>query len=132
MSVYIKPTAAFKKLDAAKLLNQNVYIYGATGFGKTELIRQYFKRDSYVYIYCSRNSCDLSVIPQESKHKITVVIDNVNSIENSDIRNAIKELCGRKKFWVIILGRSKMPSWLFDTFVIRNMTLIAEADLALS
>lgn len=132
MSVYIKPTAAFKKLDAAKLLNQNVYIYGATGFGKTELIRQYFKRDSYVYIYCSRNSCDLSVIPQESKHKITVVIDNVNSIENNDIRNAIKELCGRKKFWVIILGRSKMPSWLFDTFVIRNMTLIAEADLALS
>ncbi|MGN0691933.1 MAG: helix-turn-helix transcriptional regulator [Oscillospiraceae bacterium] len=41
MSSYIRPAAAFKKLDAAKLLKQNVYIYGATGFGKTELIRQY-------------------------------------------------------------------------------------------
>lgn len=131
MSIYIKPTAAFKKLDAAKLLNQNVYIYGATGFGKTELIRQYFKKDSYIYIYCSQNFCDLSVIPEDSKHNVTVVIDNVNSIESTEIRNRIKELCGRKKLWVIIMGRSKMPSWLFDTFVIRNMALIAEADLAL-
>lgn len=65
MSSYIKPAAAFKKLDAAKILKQNVYIYGATGFGKTELIRQYFKNDKYIYIPCRQNSCDMSRIPEK-------------------------------------------------------------------
>lgn len=39
MSVYVKPAAAFKKLEAAKLLRHDIYIFGATGFGKTELIK---------------------------------------------------------------------------------------------
>ena len=51
MNEYIKPVEAFKKLEAAKLLKQNVYIYGATGYGKTELIKQYFKKDKYIYIF---------------------------------------------------------------------------------
>lgn len=49
MNEYIKPVEAFKKLDAANLLKQNVYIYGATGYGKTELIKQYFKKDKYIH-----------------------------------------------------------------------------------
>lgn len=64
VGTYIKPVNAFKKLEAARLLRQNVYISGATGFGKTELIRQYLKREKYSYILCSQNQCDLSGIPQ--------------------------------------------------------------------
>ena len=63
MNEYIKPVEAFKKLEAAKLLKQNVYIYGATGYGKTELIKQYFKKDKYIYIPCRQNSCVLSHKP---------------------------------------------------------------------
>ena len=55
MNEYIKPVEAFKKLEAAKLLKQNVYIYGATGYGKTELIKQYFKKNKYIYIPCRQN-----------------------------------------------------------------------------
>lgn len=63
---------------------------------------------------------------------VTVVIDNVNSIESNDMRNEIKALCGNKKLWVIILGSSRMPSWLYDTFITRNMLLVAQEELALS
>ena len=49
LNEYIKPVEAFKKLDAANLLKQNVYIYGATGYGKTEFVKQYFKKDKYIY-----------------------------------------------------------------------------------
>lgn len=63
---------------------------------------------------------------------VTVVIDNVNSIESNDMRNEIKALCGNKKLWVIILGRSRMPSWLYDTFITRNMRLVTQEELALS
>lgn len=132
MSIYIKPAAAVKKLEAARILKQNVYIYGATGYGKTELIRQFFKDEKYIYIPCSRNSCDLSAIPQNNGRSITVVIDNVNSIVSKDIRNEIKKLCGRSRLWVIVIGRSKMPSWLYDTVVTRNMMLITEEELALT
>lgn len=132
MSSYIKPGVAFKKLDAAKLLKQNVYIYGATGYGKTELVRQYFRNDKYIYIPCRQNSCDLSVIPEKSGRFLAVVIDNVNAVESADIRNDIKALCGRKDLWVIIMGRSRMPSWLYDTIITRNMLLITQDDLALS
>ena len=45
MSVYVRPAAAFKKLEASKLLRHDIYIFGATGFGKTELIKQFFKNE---------------------------------------------------------------------------------------
>ena len=132
MNEYIKPVEAFKKLEAAKLLKQNVYIYGATGYGKTELIKQYFKKDKYIYIPCRQNSCDLSVIPDECGRAVTVVIDNVNAIDSDELRSEIKELCRRKKLWVIILGRSMMPSWLYDTVITCRMLIIPEEDLALT
>lgn len=132
MNEYIKPVEAFKKLEAAKLLKQNVYIYGATGYGKTELIKQYFKKDKYIYIPCRQNSCDLSVIPDECGRAVTVVIDNVNAIDSDELRSEIKELCRRKMLWVIILGRSMMPSWLYDTVITCHMLIIPEDNLALN
>ena len=112
MGEYIKPVQAFKKLDVAKLLRQGVYIYSATGFGKTELIHQYFKNQKFIYIPCEHNFCDLSVIPEE--YTGTVIIEDVDVIEDEELRNEIAELCKIKKLWLIIAGRSKMPSWLFD------------------
>lgn len=130
MGEYIKPAQAYKKLDAAKLLKQGVYIYSSSGFGKTELIRQYLKKQQYIYILCQQNYCDLSVIPDD--YSGTVVIDNVNSIESIELRSDIAALTGRQGIWLIIAGRSRMPSWLFDSFIRRNMMLISEEDIALS
>ena len=36
---YIPPLRALKKLKTARSLPQTVYLYGATGYGKTELVR---------------------------------------------------------------------------------------------
>lgn len=104
----------------------------ASGYGKTELVKQYFKKGTYLYIPCSQNSCDLSVIPNDCERTVTVVIDNVNAIDSDELRGEIKELCRRKKLWVIILGRSMMPSWLYDTVVTCHMLIIPEEDLALT
>ncbi|MGN0650455.1 MAG: LuxR C-terminal-related transcriptional regulator [Oscillospiraceae bacterium] len=132
MSTYIRPAAAFKKLEAAKMTKQNVYIYGTTGFGKTELVKQFLQNDKYIYIPCCRNSCDLSAVPKNNKRTLTVVIDNVNAVENDELLREIKALCSRSSLWVIIIGRSRMPSWLYDTFITGHMVLIPEEDLALT
>ena len=50
---YIAPEAALKKLRAAKGLGQTVYIYGATGYGKTALVKQYLSKRRYHYISCA-------------------------------------------------------------------------------
>lgn len=61
-----------------------------------------------------------------------VVIDNINAVEDEDIRNEIAALFNRKKIWLILAGRSKMPSWLLDSIIKRNMIIITEDDLALT
>ena len=56
---YIAPEDALKKLRVAKGLGQAVYIYGATGYGKTELVRQYLSRRRYHYISCAEDAAGL-------------------------------------------------------------------------
>lgn len=70
-------------LDTAKILRQGVYMYGSSGFGKTELIKQYLKSQKYIYIPCLNDCCDLSVIPDDC------TIDNVNAIKNAKLRGEI-------------------------------------------
>lgn len=130
MGEYVRPAPAFRKMEAAKLLKQGVYIYGSSGFGKTELIKQYLKNQKYIYILCTQDSCDLSVIPEDCS--VPVVIDNVNAVQNSELRSEIVSLFSRLHCWIIISGRSRMPSWLFDTFIRRSMMLITEEDIALT
>lgn len=132
MSIYVKPVAAFKKIESAKLLKRNIYIYGSTGYGKTEFIRQYFKNNKYVYISCRNNGHELSAIMKNTKKSIPVIIDDVNSIDNDIICDDIRKLCTKNQSWVIVIGRSKMPSWFYNTFITQNMALITEEDLALS
>lgn len=56
---YIAPEAALKKLRAAKRLGQTVYIYGATGYGKTELVKQYLSKRRYRHISCAEDAAGL-------------------------------------------------------------------------
>ena len=56
---YIAPEAALKKLRVAKGLGQTAYIYGATGYGKTELVRQYLPKRRHCYISCAEDAAGL-------------------------------------------------------------------------
>ena len=40
-------------LKKARNLSQTVYLYGATGYGKTELVRQYLSGRRYTYLSSS-------------------------------------------------------------------------------
>lgn len=66
-----------------KYSGRGMYMYGSSGFGKTELIKQYLKSQKYIYIPCLNDCCDLSVIPDDC------TIDNVNAIKNAKLRGEI-------------------------------------------
>lgn len=83
---YIAPDAALKKLRAARSLRQTVYIYGATGYGKTELVRQYLKNRRYRYISCAEDTAALMALAETAPERAP------RNTKKSNSRELTKEL----------------------------------------
>lgn len=137
---FIAPVEAERKMSLAKRLGQNVYMYGATGYGKTTLIRQYLRDDIYEYIDCSVNEWenlkifesganDKEINPVSTK---CVVLDNTHLIRNIEQKQKVSRLLNRKDVWVILSARVSIPSWVKPSQMSGNLILVSEDDLKLS
>ena len=142
---YIAPEAALKKLRVAKGLGQAVYIYGATGYGKTELVRQYLSRRRYHYISCAEDAAGLmetaetaqeaashsSGKEKEAQPRTVMVVDDMHLLKNAEGRKAVLSLAGRQDVWFILICRSPIPAWLMPPYVGGGFLVITEDDLRL-
>ena len=134
MEEYISPHKALKKIRACRSIGNVVYIYGATGYGKTELVRQFLKNKQYFYASCAENSQDFAqvTIDANSKKALPVVIDDLHLLLNEEKRREVIELTKRDDIWLILISRSNVPAWLRDAYIERNFILISEEDLGLT
>ncbi len=142
---YIAPEAALKKLRVAKGLGQAVYIYGATGYGKTELVRQYLSRRRYHYISCAEDAAGLmetaetaqeaashsSGKEKEAQPRTVMVVDDMHLLKNAEGRKAVLSLAGRQDIWLILICRSPIPAWLMLLYIKGGFLVITEDDLRL-
>lgn len=142
---YIAPEAALKKLRVAKGLGQAVYIYGATGYGKTELVRQYLSRRRYHYISCAEDAAGLmetaetaqeaashsSGKEKEAQPRTVMVVDDMHLLKNAEGRKAVLSLAGRQDIWLILICRSPIPAWLMPLYIKGGFLVITEDDLRL-
>ncbi len=142
---YIVPEAALKKLRVAKGLGQAVYIYGATGYGKTELVRQYLSRRRYHYISCAEDAAGLmetaeaaqeaashsSGKEKEAQPRPVMVVDDMHLLKNAEGRKAVLSLAGRSDIWLILICRSPIPAWLMPLYIKGGFLVITEDDLRL-
>ena len=142
---YIAPEAALKKLRVAKGLGQAVYIYGATGYGKTELVRQYLSRRRYHYISCAEDAAGLmetaetaqeaashsSGKEKEAQPRTVMVVDDMHLLKNAEGRKAVLSLAGRQDIWPILICRSPIPAWLMPLYIKGGFLVITEDDLRL-
>lgn len=149
---YIAPDTALKKLRAARSLKQTVYIYGATGYGKTELIKQYLKNRRYRYVSCEEDTAALMALAEdapegtpkrmpkgtpsgkkdmENESRTVVVLDDLHLLKNTEGRRAAIALAGREDIWLIFVCRSPIPSWLMPPYVRDGFIIITEDDLCL-
>ncbi|MGN1148680.1 MAG: LuxR C-terminal-related transcriptional regulator [Lachnospiraceae bacterium] len=119
--IYIQPEAAKKKMKAAQDIAQTVYLYGATGYGKSVFVKNYLKHRRYLYLNAGTVPASELLIPSEEEKmngikkessKKIVVIDDVNLADTESVREGILELTQRKDIWLILVGRCKCPSWL--------------------
>ena len=147
---YIAPQAALKKLRAAKGLGQTVYICGATGYGKTELVRQYLSRRRYRYISCAEDATGLLEMAEEVREetvqsapaqgfrkekeaqpRMVIVVDDMHLLKNAEGRRAVLSLAGRSDIWLILICRSPIPAWLMPLYIKGGFLVITEEDLRL-
>ena len=130
-SFYIYPEAARKKLKAAWDMKQMAYIYGATGYGKTELVNHYFARRTHCYLDAATDTLEQFQIPHTGCN--IVVIDNLQAAEPEEIREEIVKLVARRDIWLVLLARCNCPSWLASACVRQYpFVTIEENDLKLS
>lgn len=126
---YMIPNIAVQKLRFAKSTNQIAYITGSTGYGKTELVRQYLKNKQYTYISCSKWNWKKDITSDCQK---IVVIDDLHLLQEDEQRQQIIALSKRNDIWLILIDRSPIPSWLMPAYINSSFIIINEDDLMIS
>lgn len=132
---YIRPKIANKKMKAAQTMVQTVYLYGISGCGKTFFIRDYMGKRKYYYFSAEQLSEEELDFPFSEK-QIIVVIDDLHQLRTDELRETlirrIEILARRQDVWLILSGRSRMPSWLTPVYYQKVFTVIEEEDFVLS
>lgn len=127
--LYVRQRAVYKKMTAAKGIAQTVYIYGASGYGKTTFLEHYLQERKYYYFSAGNiRAEDLDI---EKKGRVTpVVIDDIQMAPQEEIREAVESLDTRTDIWLILSGRCPVPSWLGAAYIKSQFMVIEERDLA--
>ncbi len=140
--IYIAPREALKKLRAARRLGQTVYIYGATGYGKTELVKRYLANRRYHHFSCGEGTAGLGNVQEREwkelageaggkEHKAVVLVDDLHMLKNKEGRKIVLEWSKKQEVWLILVSRSPVPSWLMPLYVKEGFLIISEEDLNL-
>lgn len=140
--IYIAPREALKKLRAARSLGQTVYIYGATGYGKTELVKRYLAKRRYRRFSCGEGVAGLgnglggegNGLNEEAGGKergAVIVVDDLHMLKNEEGRKIVLEWSGQQDIWLILISRSPVPPWLMPLYVKDGFLVITEEDLNL-
>ncbi|MCQ2524059.1 MAG: LuxR C-terminal-related transcriptional regulator [Lachnospiraceae bacterium] len=124
---YIAPVEAHRKLQLARRMEHNVYLYGATGYGKTTLIKQYLDFRSYEYIDCSEPGWE----EKDYSSFGCLVFDQAHLIQSTYQKHLLTKLMDRDDVWVILSSRADLASWLRPYVLASRLVLINEKDLHL-
>lgn len=145
IETYIQPLGAKQKLEKSESQGQPVYIYGGCGFGKTELLKQYFEgRDDYEMFSAKvvdPKELKERLFPETEKRgagagKRIVVIDDLYGIFGNNVRREWREFfkCCRedKDLWLIVSSRSGKIPYYRKEYSNNGLAMITESDLSLS
>lgn len=128
---YVHPKTAWEKLRTAGRLRQDVYLYGATGYGKTELLHRYLRRRRHIWLSAEGLTVD-KLRALELPEEAIVVIDDLTYAKDPALRQEIVHLVERPDVWLLLSGRCPLPAWLVKPYVGGRLSIIPEEDLWLS
>ena len=98
---YVRPQAAWNQMKAAQNTGQTVYIYGATGAGKTTFVGDFLSKKQYQYLSMSDidavHLADMTPSETNTAHekpymKKIIVIDDLYLLETQEDRTICERL----------------------------------------
>lgn len=120
---------ALQKLRAAADSGASVYIYGATGFGKTSTVEQVFPHGQSVWIDCDDNEArvlEALALPNADRR---FVLDNLQYVESTALQKRLVQMVGSEGYQLILIGRAALPSWLSVLALQSGLMVVPEEDL---
>jgi LuxR family maltose regulon positive regulatory protein len=142
---YYRPQTAYRQLQSARGTRQTVYIYGATGSGKTSLAADYLIRKRHIFY--SGGETDAGELEHflrvkektagKKESTVTIVVlDDLQFVEGEEQRQAyaglIDEMSARKDIWLILISRAPIPGWLKLVHTRHVFSVISEEGLRFS
>ena len=106
---YIHPKAAWDKLRMAGARRQNVYLYAATGYGKTELLHRYLRRRRHIWLSgegLTVETLQEIALPAEA----TMVIDDLARVLDPAVRREIVSMLDQPGLWLADRALCQWPS----------------------
>jgi LuxR family maltose regulon positive regulatory protein len=141
---YIRPFLAWNLLKQAEKMRQTVYIYGASGYGKTSLAAACLRNKENCFWYDMEDSIpqtltalERTLADRDMEHcSRTIVIDSLQNIYEPEQRDRmytlLKRITGLRGSWLILISRSQVPLWLKTLYVQNSFLLIGEEELRFS
>lgn len=120
---------ALKKLQAAKELRMSVYLYGATGFGKTSVAEQIFDRASTRWISGTEPE---EVLMEKLSHCTAdeyTILDDLHGVEGDTLPQKLVPMIGKEGCRMVLIGRASLPAWASSLALQAKIMVIPEDDL---
>jgi len=134
MQEYITPKKCLKKLRGCRSIGNVTYMYGSTGFGKTELTQRFLLNKKHFYTSCKEKLWETEELEKyiNSAKEPIVVIDDLHMLHDEEKRSEVISLTENYDIWLLLISRSDVPLWLSDQYIRRNFIRISEDDLKLT
>ena len=123
---------ALRKLRAAIEQNASVYLYGATGFGKTSVVEQALDRAATVWINGSDTEDHVMQRLEGCSASEYIVLDDLHCMESAILQRKIVQMVGKEGFRMVMVGRAPLPAWASALTLQSDMVIISEDDLRVS
>ncbi|MCQ2412233.1 MAG: LuxR C-terminal-related transcriptional regulator [Sphaerochaetaceae bacterium] len=133
MSEYFIPAPnAYRKMELAMARNSSVYIYGATGFGKTRLATEFLKGKDPL-VFSAFEEFDMSKVKDpQSEGMQYIIFDDLQQLHDDYRKDLIVELARRKDIMLVLCGRMPTPSYLISLIAEGHLVIVTEDDLKLT
>lgn len=130
---YIKVPGIYNKLKLAEKQMRIIYISSPAGVGKTAAVEYFLRNKSYISMSGIEGYLQEKALIQKMKPSV-IVIDDISWIIDDVSQDYILRLIqesGTLNKQLILIGRSKIPSWLKKAYIDYGFLLADERDLML-
>lgn len=131
---YVRPKRAEKRFKIAQEMQQNIYLYGITGIGKTAFVKDMLKQKCYSYYSAKETDADQIEIPKSGKLEI-IVVDDLQELsgegQREEYEDRLRVLSAHRNVWLILISRCRIPQWLMPLHLENMFFIMKEEELRL-